>query len=54
MTRATIRVLVVDDHTVVRKGLCALLSSPRYNIEVIGEAGDGVQAVAQARALRPM
>jgi NarL family two-component system response regulator LiaR len=53
MNRETIRVLVVDDHTVVRKGLCALLSSPRYNIEVIGEAGDGAQAVAQARALRP-
>jgi DNA-binding NarL/FixJ family response regulator len=53
MNRETIRVLVVDDHTVVRKGLCALLSSPRYNIEVIGEAGDGAQAVTQARALRP-
>ena len=53
MTRETIRVLVVDDHTVVRKGLASLLSSPRYNIEVIGEAGDGVQAVRQARALRP-
>jgi len=53
MTRETIRVLVVDDHTVVRKGLCALLSSPRYNIEVIGEAGDGAQAVTQARSLRP-
>jgi two-component system, NarL family, response regulator LiaR len=53
MDRATIRVLVVDDHTVVRKGLCALLSSPRYNIEVIGEAGDGTQAVVQARALHP-
>lgn len=53
MTRETIRVLVVDDHTVVRKGICALLSSPRYNIEVIGEAGDGAQAVTQARALQP-
>src|SRR5512139_2561483 len=53
MDRATIRVLVVDDHTVVRKGLCALLSSPRYNIDVIGEAGDGALAVVQARALHP-
>jgi NarL family two-component system response regulator LiaR len=53
MNRETIRVLVVDDHTVVRKGLCALLSSPRYNITVIGEAGDGAEAVRQARALRP-
>jgi two-component system, NarL family, response regulator LiaR len=53
MNREKIRVLVVDDHTVVRKGLCSLLSSPRYNIEVIGEAGDGAQAVEQARALHP-
>ncbi len=53
MDRATIRVLVVDDHTVVRKGLCALLGSPRYNIDVIGEAGDAAQAVVQARALHP-
>jgi two-component system, NarL family, response regulator LiaR len=53
MNRETIRVLVVDDHTVVRKGLCALLSSPRYHIEVIGEAGNGAEAVMQARALRP-
>lgn len=53
MTRATIRVLVVDDHTVVRKGLCALLSSPRYNIAVIGEAGNGAEAVTLAQALRP-
>jgi NarL family two-component system response regulator LiaR len=53
MNRDTIRVVVVDDHTVVRKGLCALLSSPRYNIEVIGEAGDGMQAVTQARSLQP-
>jgi len=53
MNRDTIRVLVVDDHTVVRKGLCALLSSPRYNIVVIGEAGNGAEAVTQAHTLRP-
>jgi DNA-binding NarL/FixJ family response regulator len=53
MNRETIRVLVVDDHTVVRKGLCALLSSPRYNIAVVGEAGDGAQAVTQAKSLQP-
>lgn len=47
-----IRVLVVDDHTVLRKGLCSLLT-PKYGIEVIGEAGDGVEAVEQARALQP-
>ena len=47
-----IRVLVVDDHTVLRKGLCSLLT-PKYGIKVIGEAEDGVEAVEQARALQP-
>jgi len=48
-----VRVLIVDDHTVVRKGLQSLLSSERYGIEVIGEAGDGVQAVDMALELQP-
>jgi NarL family two-component system response regulator LiaR len=47
-----IRLLVVDDHTVVRKGLCSLLTS-RYNIEVVGEAADGQEAIQQARDLLP-
>lgn len=47
-----IRVLVADDHTVLRKGLCSLLT-PKYGIEVVGEAGDGFEAVEQARALQP-
>ena len=47
-----IRVLVVDDHTVLRKGLCSLLT-PKYGIEVIGEAEDGFEAVEQARILQP-
>lgn len=51
MTSA-IRVLVVDDHAIVRKGIRALLST-EPDIEVVGEAGDGAAAVAQARALRP-
>ena len=53
MTEAKIRILVVEDHTVVRKGLCALLSSERYGCEVVGEAADGVEAVAKAEALKP-
>ena len=48
-----IRVLIVDDHTVVRKGLQALLSSEKYGIHVIGEAGDGEQAVEMALKLQP-
>ncbi len=47
-----IRVLVVDDHFVVRKGVCALLAEAE-GILVVGEAGDGEQAVAEARRLRP-
>jgi DNA-binding NarL/FixJ family response regulator len=47
-----IRVLVVDDHFVVRKGVCALLADAE-GILVAGEAGDGEQAVAEARRLRP-
>jgi NarL family two-component system response regulator LiaR len=53
MTEAKIRILVVEDHTVVRKGICALLSSERYGCEVVGEAADGVEAVAKAETLKP-
>ena len=47
-----IRVLVVDDHDIVREGLRAMLES-KGGIDVIGEAGDGEQAVIQSRQLRP-
>ncbi|HEY2238286.1 MAG TPA: response regulator transcription factor [Streptosporangiaceae bacterium] len=47
-----IRVLIVDDQALVRAGFRALLSA-RADIEVVGEATDGAEAVAQARALRP-
>lgn len=47
-----IRVLIADDHMVVRRGLGALLI-PRNGMEVIGEASDGAEAVALARALQP-
>ena len=47
-----IRVLVVDDHEVVRKGLCSLLT-PKYQVEVIGEAVDGIDAIEKARELNP-
>jgi two-component system, NarL family, response regulator NreC len=47
-----IRVLVVDDHAVVRSGLKLLLDS-QDDIEVVGEAGDGKTAVFEARATKP-
>jgi NarL family two-component system response regulator LiaR len=47
-----IRVLLVDDHTVVRKGLRALLDR-ESGIEVAGEAEDGEHAVHSAERLRP-
>jgi DNA-binding NarL/FixJ family response regulator len=47
-----IRVLVVDDHQVVREGLRSFLDV-QDDLEVVGEAADGESAVAQAEALRP-
>lgn len=47
-----IRVMVVDDHDIVRYGICSVLkSSP--DIEVVGEASNGVQAVDQFNDLMP-
>jgi two-component system, NarL family, response regulator LiaR len=47
-----IRVLLVDDHAVVREGLRTFLEL-QDGIEVAGEAGDGVQALEQAELVRP-
>jgi NarL family two-component system response regulator LiaR len=47
-----IRVLIVDDHEIVRKGIRALLATKR-DIQVVGEARDGAEAVAQAQTLHP-
>ncbi|UYN82779.1 MAG: response regulator transcription factor [Microcella sp.] len=48
----SVRVLVADDHAVVRAGIVALLAAEN-GIEVVGEASDGEQAVELAVALRP-
>jgi NarL family two-component system response regulator LiaR len=48
----TIRVLVVDDHLVVRKGIRALLAT-EPDIGVVGEARDGAEAVIEAARLQP-
>ncbi len=47
-----IRVLITDDHGIVRKGIRALLATEK-GIEVVGEAGDGAEAVEKAAALKP-
>ncbi|NTU82825.1 MAG: response regulator transcription factor [Chloroflexales bacterium] len=49
---SVIRVLLVDDHAVVRGGLRFFLDGVP-DIEVVGEAGNGVQALAQVAALVP-
>jgi NarL family two-component system response regulator LiaR len=49
---SSIRVLVVDDHMVVRKGIRALLAT-EPDIEVVGEAADGAKAIAEAAQLWP-
>lgn len=48
----TVRVLLVDDHASMRAGLAMVLASDP-GIEVVGEAGDGAQAVQVARERRP-
>jgi two-component system nitrate/nitrite response regulator NarL len=47
-----IRVLLVDDHLLFRKGLARLLDA-QLDFEVVGEAADGLEAIEQTRLLRP-
>jgi NarL family two-component system response regulator LiaR len=52
MSQTPIRVLVVDDHRIVREGLQVLLAEID-DIEVVGEASNGIQSIDQAEQLRP-
>jgi NarL family two-component system response regulator LiaR len=47
-----IRVFVADDHAIVREGLRTLISS-EPEMELVGEAADGIEAVFKARSLKP-
>ncbi|WP_030221168.1 response regulator [Streptomyces bikiniensis] len=49
---SSVRILLCDDHAVVRAGLLALLGSTP-DIDVVGEAGSGEEAVAMAAKLKP-
>ncbi len=52
MTQKTIRVLIADDHAIVREGIRAVLCEAG-GFEVVAEVGNGQEAVAQAEALQP-
>lgn len=47
------RILIADDHEIVRQGLKALLATSRPEWEVCGEAKDGTEAIEAARHLKP-
>ena len=46
------RILIVDDHEIFRRGLRSLLES-RGEIDIVGEANNGLEAIAKARELQP-
>ena len=52
MSDTPIRLLVVDDHPLLREGIAAVLEA-HPDIELVGEAADGEQAVARFAQLRP-
>lgn len=52
MTGTTIRLIITDDHAIVRKGIRALLATEK-DIEIIGEASSGIETVELAQTLQP-
>jgi len=52
MEQKSIRILIADDHPVVRRGLASLIQI-KEGMELVGEAADGVEAIEMARLLRP-
>ncbi|GAA2143953.1 response regulator [Glycomyces algeriensis] len=52
MTEVPIRIIIADDHPVVRDGFRGIIAA-EPGFEVLGEAGNGAEAVAMAKALRP-
>src|SRR6185437_11182444 len=51
-TEETIRVLCVDDHPLVRKGIASILAN-EADMELVAEAGNGMEAVEKFQQLRP-
>ena len=47
-----IRIVIADDHPIVRQGLATVLGQEE-DLEIVGQAGNGLEAVDQARKLRP-
>ena len=50
--KTLIRVLIAEDHAVVREGLCSLLTA-KYGVQVVGQAANGLEAVEKAQELKP-
>ncbi len=47
-----IKVLVADDHTIFREGICSLLAR-RKDLQVVGQASDGREAIRQVASSKP-
>ena len=52
MTASATKVLLVDDHPVVREGLRGMVEA-EADLTVVGEAGSGAEAIVMAESLRP-